>query len=171
VFGTVRTWVIGDRGRFSARIGLGMLVCAVSWLVASTSLSAPDRTGAYRGGVPGVHGDRFLLEVRDHDRKPTGMFKAKRFEAFCNGVGDKRLTLPALEVEFQNATHFIGTHYERLPNGDETYYEVKGELLDRGRVEGELAYLSAPLDPPGAPDRTECSSRPSVEQWTAQRGR
>ena len=138
MFGAVRADVAGKRVKLSRRVGLGMLTCLASWLLVSPSLSATDRTGQYRGGVPGVPGDRFVLDVRARGDALTGKFKASDALVACRGVA-ARVSLPVLKVKFHTATQFIGTRYERLANGDETYYEVKGELLDRGKVEGEFA--------------------------------
>lgn len=111
---------------------------------------------------------RFTIE-RQGDRNLSASFKARDVPLVCDNTFPD-MDFPRVRFPFLGRRVFQGQHYERQPNGDFTYYEVKGRLLSGGRAAGYLYYLDRPFDPPGTEDRLACSTGGGLYiYWQARR--
>ncbi len=116
-------------------------------------------------GYPDRNDIRFDVERRA-GKNLRASFEARNVQLVCEDDTFPFVDFPRLSFRFLGPRVFQGQYYERQPNGDYTYYEVKGRLLSRGRAAGYLYYRDEPFDPRGTEERNECSTD---QNWRAQR--
>lgn len=153
-----------------------MVAATSGLLVALIPVAAdanPDRSREYLGAVVGDREKNVRFEIPRQGRKNAKVrFTAERVELVCEDNSFPEVDFPAIRLPLVNRTTFQGQRYRRRPNGDWSYYEVKGRLLGSRRAIGYLYYIDEPFDPPGSENRPECSTGGQLYlPWKAKRVR
>jgi hypothetical protein len=156
----------GNRTRFKSgawrRIGLALaaLIVLAPTSVGAATLGKPD----YRGDGQGGSTVAFRLATSDGER--IAVFKAREVELFCEDLTQQRINLAPIKVPFRGG-RFETENYSLEPNGEESFYEIKGRLRGGGRATGSLQYVSDPVNPPGSAAPPDCTSQ--TVDWKAHR--
>lgn len=141
------------------RLSLGVLCAGVVAVLPLTADARPavahHEYNGYLVGDPQVRS--ISLEVRRRgETNVRALFKVEDLELICDG-GLRRRTFGPDRLNFMSSTVFQVHRYERLGDGNWSYYEVKGRLLGDGRAKGYVYYLQ---DSYGAADTAspECNT-------------
>lgn len=157
--------------------GAALIAVALVLVLALLLIGAPAGAGdrgeiSYAGkllGYPRPDDIRFDVE-RQADKNLRVSFEARNVQLVCEDDTFPYVDFPRLSFRFLGPRVFQGQRYERQPNGDWTYYEVKGRLRSNGRALGYLYYIEEPYDPPGTENRAECSTGGQlIAPWRAER--
>ena len=164
--------------RRNSSIRGGLRIAVTLALVLTAAVVVPSAGGGDRQDVSYVgqlvnynrpNDIRFSVERRGGENV-RALFEARDIPLVCENDTGPDIDFPPRSFRFLGPRVFQGQHYERQPNGDFSYYEVKGRLRSGGRATGYLYYLDEPYDPRGTEERVECSTGGQLYiQWSAQR--
>jgi hypothetical protein len=153
---------------------LSVVAAASVLLVALIPIGAnakPDLSRGYVGTLVGYGERNVRFEVPHWSGTNAKVrFKAEGVELVCDDNSSREVDFSAIRLPLVSRTVFQGQRYRRRPNGDWSYYEVKGRLLGPRRAIGYLYYVEDPFDPPGSENRPECSTGGQLYlTWKARR--
>lgn len=145
-----------------------LLASAAVVPLAATATTTDTR--GFRGHFVGED-DRTAVafEIRRRGGKNlTAQFRVRGLSLVCNGTFPNRNFGPD-RFKFIGPRMFQGQRYERLGEGNWSYYEVQGRLLGRGRATGYVYYVQDSYgDPESAPP--DCNTGGQLyDRWLARR--